>query len=100
MVKRFDVYFCDVKGKEKPCVVISPDEMNNVLPYVLIAPITSDVRVFPCRIGVKIKGQAGQVALDLIRSVSKEHLTKRFGNLPSALQEKILELLKELFCRC
>ncbi|MGN0920058.1 MAG: type II toxin-antitoxin system PemK/MazF family toxin [Alphaproteobacteria bacterium] len=97
MVKKFDVFFCEVRGVEKPCVIISPDEMNEVLPYVLVAPITSAVHPFPCRVGVKLKGQAGQVALDLIRSVSKTHLTKRLGNLPPSLQEKILELLKELF---
>ena len=100
MVKKFDVFFCEMRGSEKPCVVVSPDEMNEVLPYVLVAPITSVVRAFPCRVGVKLKGQAGQVALDLIRSVPKAHLTKRLGNLPPALQENILELLKELFCQC
>ena len=98
MVKKFDVFFCDIRGSEKPCVIVSPDEMNEVLPYVLVAPITSVVRVFPCRVGVKLKGQAGQVALDLIRPVPKAHLTKRLGNLPPSLQEKLLELLTELFC--
>jgi len=99
MVKKFDVFFCEIRGSEKPCVIVSPDEMNEVLPYVLVAPITSVVRAFPCRVGVKLKGQAGQVALDLIRAVPKAHLTKRLGNLPPALQEKILELLKDLFCQ-
>ena len=98
MVKKFDVYFYDMRGNEKPCVIVSPNEMNEVLPYVLIAPITSLKRGFPCRIGVKLKGQAGQVALDLIRVVPKIHLIKRIGSLPSALQEEMLKLLKELFC--
>ena len=97
MVKKFDVFFCEMRGIEKPCVVISPDEMNDVLPYVLVAPITALKRRFPCRIGVRIKGQEGQVALDLIRPVPKGHLIRRFGALPVSLQEEILALLKEMF---
>ena len=97
MVKKFDVFFCEKSGTEKPCVVLSPDEMNEILPYVLVAPITNVTRGFPCRIGVKLKGQTGQVALDLMRPVSKEHLSKRIGSLPEPLQGETLKLLKELF---
>ena len=97
MVKKFDVFFCEIRGNEKPCVIISPDEMNEILPYVLVAPITAIKRGFPCRVGVKLKGQTGQVALDLIRPVPKAHLSKRVGALPTPLQEEILKLLKELF---
>ena len=98
MVKKFDVYFYEVRGIEKPCVVVSPNEMNEVLPYVLIAPITSLKRNFPCRIGVKLKGKTGQIALDLIRSVPKIHLVHRIGALPPSLNEEVIKLLKELFC--
>ena len=97
MVKKFDVFFCDGFGAEKPCVILSPDEMNEILPYVLVAPITNVTRGFPCRIGVKLKGQTGQVALDLMRSVSKTRLAKRIGSLPEPLQAETLKLLKELF---
>ena len=97
MVKKFDVYFCESLGTEKPCVILSPDEMNEILPYVLVAPITNVTRSFPCRIGVKLKGQNGQVALDLIRPVSKAYLTKRIASLPEALHGEILKLLKDLF---
>ena len=97
MVNKFDVFFCEGLGTEKPCVVLSPDDMNEILPYVLVAPITSMMRGFPCRIGVKLKGQAGQVALDLIRPVSKAYLTKKIGSLPEALQHEIVNLLKDLF---
>ena len=95
MVKKFDVFFCEIRGTTKPCVILSPDEMNELLPYVLIAPITTITRSFPCRIGVKLKGQAGQVALDLMRSIPKAHLTTRIGSLPPPLQGEILKLLKE-----
>ena len=97
MVKKFDVFFCESLGTEKPCVVLSPDDMNEILPYVLAAPITNVVRGFPCRVGVKLKGQAGQVALDLIRPVSKAYLTKKVGSLPESMQSEIIKLLKDLF---
>ena len=95
MVKKFDVYFCAIRGNEKPCIVISPDEMNEVLPYVLIAPITAEKRNFPCRVGVKLKGQEGQVALDLMRSMPKDSLVRRVGSLPVPLQDEIQNLLKD-----
>lgn len=95
MVRKFDVFFCEMRGQEKPCVVLSPDEMNDLLPYVLVAPITSLKRTFPCRIGVKLKGQVGQVALDLMRPISKDHLKKRVGTLPIPMQDEILRLLKD-----
>ena len=60
MVKKFEVYFCDIRGQEKPCVILSPDEMNALLPYVLVAPITKAQRNFPCRMGVKLKGEKAQ----------------------------------------
>ena len=98
MVKKFDVYFCKMKGAIKPCVILSPDEMNELLPYVLVAPITTLKHAFPCRAGVKLKGQAGQVALDLICCVPKECFTDRIGSLPPPLQDEISELLKEFLC--
>ena len=97
MVKKFDVFSCEMRGTEKPCVVVSPNEMNELLPYVLIAPITSVTRGFPCRVGVKLKGKTGQIALDLIRPVAKEHLVNKIGSLPDSVREEILKLLKELF---
>ena len=49
MVKRFDVYLCTTRTLTRPCVVVSPDEMNQALPYAIVAPITTLERVFPCR---------------------------------------------------
>ena len=95
MVKKFDVFMCEIREDEKPCIVLSPNEMNELLPYVLIAPITNVKHNFPCRVGVKLKGQMGQIALDLMRPMAKEHLTKKIGSLPQAMQEEILKLLKD-----
>ena len=95
MVKKFDVFWCEQRGSGNPCIVVSPDEMNELLPYVLIAPITAFKRNFPCRIGVKLKGQTGQIALDLMRPMAKNNLTKKLGSLPAQMQEEILKLMKE-----
>ena len=99
MVKKFDVFFYENHGTIKPCVVLSPDEMNDLLPYVLVAPITTLKHAFPCRAGVKLRGQACQVALDLICCVPKERFSSRIGSLPPPLQDEISELLKEFLCR-
>ncbi len=97
MVKKFDVYFCETKNHEKPCVIISPDEMNTLLPYVVMAPITKNQRAFPCRIGVKLKGQMGQIALDLMRVCPKAKLVKKAGSLPENLKKEMQDILKEFF---
>ncbi len=95
MVKKFEVYFCEIKGHEKPCVIISPDEMNSLLPYALVAPITKLQYNFPCRMGVKLKGEKAQIAFDLIRPISKEKFIRRAGTLPDTLKKEMQELLKE-----
>lgn len=97
MVKKYDVYFCEIRGVEKPCVIVSPDEMNEVLPYVLMAPITKNEHHFPCRIGLKIKGQRGQIAFDLMRTIPKATLVRRAGALPPNLKEEMQHILKEFF---
>ena len=96
MVKKFDVYLCETHGVEKPCVILSSDDMCQVLPYLLIAPITSAERNFPCRLGVKLKGQQGQIALDLIHTVPKTDLGVKLGSLPERMQTETIEILKNL----
>ena len=81
MVKRFDVYLCEDHAKLRPCVILSPDEMNGVLPYVLMPPLTTNERLFPCRVGVRLKGKQGQVALDMMRTVLQSALKDKMGTL-------------------
>ena len=99
MVKKFDVYFADIRGQEKPCVILSPDEMNALLPYVLVAPITKSQRNFPCRMGVKLKGEKAQIALDLIRPIAQEKLVRKAGSLPDPLKKEIQELIQEFLVK-
>ena len=97
MVKRFDVYLCTTRTLTRPCVVVSPDEMNQALPYAIGAPITTLERVFPCRLGIRLKGKQGQVALDLIRTISQAALTAKIGTLPESSRVELMEMAKQMF---
>ncbi len=97
MVARFDVFMCDSRGKAKPCVVVSPNEMNNALPYILVAPITVIERDFPSRVGVRLKGKEGQIALDMLRAMRKTSLIEKIGVLPAETHKPILDLLQKIF---
>lgn len=98
MVKRFDVYMTTYQESEMPCLVISPDEMNDVLPYVMIAPITTFNRNFPSRFTIGLKGKKGQVALDLLHTVPKNQLTHKVGALPPTSHEGVVGILQKMFC--
>jgi mRNA interferase MazF len=104
MVKRFDVYLINLDptlGKEiqktRPCLIISPNEMNQHLSTVIIAPMTSKGRNYPSRIDCKFQGKAGQIVLDQIRTVDKIRLTKRLGKLTPEESQTVLNLLAEIF---
>jgi mRNA interferase MazF len=104
MVKRFDVYLINLDptlGKEiqktRPCLIISPDEMNQHLSTVIIAPMTSKGRNYPSRIDCKFQGKAGQIVLDQTRTVDKIRLTKRLGKLTPEESQTVLNLLAEIF---
>ena len=98
MVRRGDVYLCESHGVEKPCIIISPDEMADTMPYVLIIPITTAERQLPFRLGVKLRGKQGQIAPDMIHTVPKSDLTTRIGTLPETLMAELNQVLKEMFC--
>ena len=98
MVKRGDVYLCESHGVEKPCVILSPDEMASSMPYVLIAPITTAERTLPFRLGVKLRGKQGQIAPDMMHAVPKSDLINRIGGLPEGLLNELNQILKEMFC--
>ena len=97
MVKRFDVYLCEDHAKLRPCVILSPDEMNGALPYALMAPITTNERLFPCRVGIRLKGKQGQVALDLMRTIMQSSLKDKMGTLPENTRQEIADILKRMF---
>lgn len=104
MFSRFDIYYVNLDptiGKEikktRPCVIISPNEMNYNISTVIIAPLTSRLRNYPTRVPCKVEGKQGQIVLDQIRTVDKIRLIKRIGILNRITQTKVLNVLKEMF---
>ncbi|MDR3336027.1 MAG: type II toxin-antitoxin system PemK/MazF family toxin [Treponema sp.] len=82
--------------KIRPCVLISPDEMNNIISTVIIAPMTSKSHNYPTRIKVKLKGIPGWVVLDQIRAVDKIRIIKKIGKLNSKNIEEMKKIIKEM----
>ena len=97
MVKRFMVYEVQVDDVQKACVVVSPDELNNVLPYVMVAPITSKIRHLPYRVLIEMKGRDAQIALDQIRTRPKSDFLRKLGRLPEGCQAEITNVLRQMF---
>lgn len=104
VVSRFEVHLVRLdltEGSEikktRPCLVISPDEMNAYIRTVIVAPMTTQGRDYPTRIHVEFQGKQGQVVLDQIRTVDKTRLVKKLGKISDAASEKVLRLLAEMF---
>jgi mRNA interferase MazF len=102
--RRFDIHLVALDPtvgseirKTRPCVIISPDEMNRHLRTVLIAPMTTKGRAYPTRVPCRFQGQAGQVVLDQVRTVDVERLVKRLGTLGASAQVAVLQVLAEMF---
>ncbi|HJR07558.1 MAG TPA: type II toxin-antitoxin system PemK/MazF family toxin [Pyrinomonadaceae bacterium] len=104
VVRRFDVYLINLDPtvgseiqKTRPCLVISPDELNRHIATVIIAPMTTKGRDYPTRIACKFRGKHGQIVLDQIRTVDKFRLVKKVGKIDDLTQTKVLTKLKEMF---
>jgi mRNA interferase MazF len=104
VVKRFDVFLVNLNPtvgreikKSRPCVVISPDEMNRYIATVIIAPMTTKGRSYPTRIPCEFQGKIGQIVLDQIRTVDKSRLVKKLGQINQDEQSLVLETLAEMF---
>ena len=83
--------------KTRPCLVVSPDELNQHLRTVIVAPMTTGGQEYPWRVGCRFQNRAGFVALDQLRTVDAERLVKRLGRLPVATTTAVLEVLQEMF---
>jgi mRNA interferase MazF len=101
---RFDVFLVALDptvGSEiqkiRPCVVISPDEMNQHLATVIIAPMTTSGKQYPTRIPVNFDGKDGYIVLDQIRTVSKLRLIEKLGSIEAIEQKAVLGALVEMF---
>ena len=104
MVKRFEIYFIEfdpTKGSEinktRPAVVISPDEMNEALNTVIVAPLTSTSKDYPSRVNCLVKSKKGQIALDQIRTIDKIRIKNKLSVLKEQEQEEVFGILNEMF---
>jgi mRNA interferase MazF len=103
VVKRFEVYLINLDPsigseiqKTRPCLIISPDEMNAHIATVIVAPMTTRGREYPTRVKCKFQGKAGQIVLDQIRTVDKGRLVKKLVRINSATQKQVLTVLFEM----
>ncbi len=103
-VKRFEVFLVNLDPtlgheikKTRPCLVISPDEMNHFISTIIIAPMTTKSRKYPTRVACKFKGKPGDIVLDQIRTVDKKRLVNKMGTIDLATQRKTIAVLQEMF---
>ncbi len=104
VVNRFDVYLVNLDPtigseikKTRPCLVISPNEMNQYIRTVIVAPMTTKGRPYPSRIECDFQGKSGQIILDQIRTVDRKRLVKHLGQIAKSEQSQVLEILAEMF---
>ena len=104
VIKRFDVFLVElnpVRGSEimktRPCLVVSPDEMNENLRTVIIAPMTSQGKLYPSRLNCTFQGTSGYILIDQIRSVDKIRIHKKLGVIDLDVHKRVCDLMCETF---
>ena len=104
VVNRFDVFLVNRDPtvvseiqKTRPCVVISPDEMNRYIATVIIAPMTTKGKKYPTRVVCQFQGKDGQIVLDQIRTIDKTRLLEKLGQISLDEQRVVLDTLAEIF---
>jgi mRNA interferase MazF len=104
VAQRFEIYLVNLDPtigseirKTRPCVVISPDEMNKHVQTLILAPMTTKGQVYPTRVACTFQGKPGQIVLDQIRAVDRARLVKRLGRLTERQSKSVLAVLQEIF---
>ena len=104
VIKRFDVYLIVLNPtvgseiqKTRPCLIISPDEMNRHISTVIVAPMTTRGKSYPSRVACKFQGKKGYVVLDQIRTVDKSRLARKLGRIRKDNQQEVLSVIAEMF---
>ncbi len=104
VVSRFEVYLVNLEPtfgaeiqKPRPCAIVSPDEINDYLQTVIVAPMTTKTRSLPSRVACKFEDKDAFIVLDQLRTLDKLRLGKYLGKLDLETQEDVLGVLRELF---
>ena len=85
--------------KTRPCLVVSPEEINRHLRTVIIAPMTTSARPYPTRVTVTFQSKRGQVALDQLRAVDRQRLVRKLGSVSAKTAQAVSTVLVEMFTR-
>lgn len=103
-IRRGDVYLISLNPtrggeirKTRPCLIVSPDELNAHLQTFIVAPMISGGHAYPFRVPCRFEGRSGHVVLDQIRTVDQARLVRRMGRLSPAALNKSLNVLQEMF---
>ncbi|RKS42500.1 mRNA interferase MazF [Gillisia mitskevichiae] len=83
--------------KTRPCVIVSPNELNKYLKTIVVVPMTSNLNKYPTRVSVKSNGQKGMMAIDQIRTIDKSRIIKTFDKLTSSEIRKLKDVFRETF---
>lgn len=104
-INQYSVYWIDLNpttgsevSKTRPCVVISPDEMNRYLRTVIIAPVTHTIKSYPSRVNCKVDGQAGSIMLDQLRTIDKVRIKSKLDKLNNKEIAEVKFILNEMLC--
>lgn len=104
VVKRFEVYLINLDPtvgseikKTRPCLIISPDDINRFIRTVIVAPMTTKGGAYPTRVACKFRGKRGHIVLDQIRTVDKARLVRKLGRIDQQTQKEVLSILGEMF---
>jgi len=104
VARRFEVWLVNLDPtlgseirKTRPCLVISPDEMNEHIATVIVAPMTTKGREYPTRVPCHFASKEGQIILDQIRTVDKFRLVKKIGKIAAITQKEVIAVLMEMF---
>ena len=85
--------------KTRPCLVVSPDEMNRHLQTIIVVPMTTTMRPYPTRVPVRFQGKSGQAALDQLRAVDRHRLVRKLGAISASAAQQTSVVLLEMFSR-
>ncbi|HYW11063.1 MAG TPA: type II toxin-antitoxin system PemK/MazF family toxin [Longimicrobium sp.] len=104
VAERFGVYLVSLDPtvgseikKTRPCLIVSPDELNRHVATVIVAPMTTKGRTYPTRVPCLFEGKKGEIVLDQLRTVDKTRLIKRLGRIDAGVQKIVLTKLAALF---
>ncbi|MCY4439219.1 MAG: type II toxin-antitoxin system PemK/MazF family toxin [Deltaproteobacteria bacterium] len=83
--------------KTRPCVVVSPDELNRHIRTVIVAPMTTKGRPYPTRVPIRFQRKDGQIVLDQIHTIDETRLVRRLGKISATAAQRVLVVLGEMF---